>query len=81
MLNENLDEGSTVGRVGYASASQFRRESRRLFGAPPQRDIARMRLAPVADSVDLHRAAAKSTTRRTGRPRATRPSLVSSGFA
>ena len=48
MLNENLDAGSAAGRVGYESASQFSREYSRLFGAPPQRDIARMRLGPVA---------------------------------
>jgi AraC-like DNA-binding protein len=44
MLNENLDAGSAAGRVGYESASQFSREYNRLFGAPPQRDIKRMRL-------------------------------------
>jgi AraC-like DNA-binding protein len=44
MLNENLDAGSAAGRVGYESASQFSREYSRLFGAPPQRDIKRMRL-------------------------------------
>jgi transcriptional regulator GlxA family with amidase domain len=32
------------GLVGYESASQFSREYSRLFGAPPQRDIRRMRL-------------------------------------
>ena len=48
MLNENLDAGSAGGRVGYESASQFSREYSRLFGAPPQRDITRMRIAPVA---------------------------------
>jgi AraC-like DNA-binding protein len=30
-------------RVGYDSPSQFSREYRRLFGAPPSRDAARMR--------------------------------------
>src|SRR6058998_2508239 len=44
MLNQNLDAGSAAGRVGYESASQFSREYNRLFGAPPQRDIKRMRL-------------------------------------
>ena len=48
MLNENLDAGSAGGRVGYESPSQFSREYSRLFGAPPQRDVTRMRLAPVA---------------------------------
>jgi AraC-like DNA-binding protein len=44
MLNQNLDAGSAGGLVGYESASQFSREYSRLFGAPPQRDIKRMRL-------------------------------------
>jgi AraC-like DNA-binding protein len=44
MLNQKLDAGSAAGRVGYESASQFSREYNRLFGAPPQRDIKRMRL-------------------------------------
>ena len=52
MLNENHDAGSAGGQVGYESASQFSREYRRLFGAPPQRDIRRMRLAPVAGAAE-----------------------------
>lgn len=48
MLNENLDAGSAGGLVGYESPSQFSREYHRLLGAPPQRDVTRMRLAPVA---------------------------------
>ena len=44
MLNQSLDAGNAGGRVGYESASQFSREYSRLFGAPPQRDIRRMRL-------------------------------------
>jgi AraC-like DNA-binding protein len=43
MLNQNLDAGRAGGLVGYESASQFSREYSRLFGAPPQRDISRMR--------------------------------------
>ena len=45
MLNQNFDAGSAGVRVGYESASQFSREYARLFGAPPLRDIQRMRLA------------------------------------
>ena len=45
MLNEHIDAGSAALRVGYESASQFSREYSRLFGAPPQRDIGRMRHA------------------------------------
>ena len=44
MLNQNLDAGNAGGLVGYESPSQFSREYSRLFGAPPQRDIQRMRL-------------------------------------
>lgn len=29
--------------VGYESASQFSREYSRLFGAPPQQDVKRLR--------------------------------------
>jgi AraC-like DNA-binding protein len=77
MLNENLDAGSAGGRVGYESASQFSREYSRLFGAPPQRDITRMRLAPVA-AADPRRTAPRSAARGTGpRHRSTRPSLAS----
>jgi transcriptional regulator GlxA family with amidase domain len=32
--------------VGYDSASQFSREYARLFGAPPLRDVARLRARP-----------------------------------
>lgn len=73
MLNENLDAGSAAVRVGYESASQFSREYSRLFGAPPQRDIARMRRAPFA-AADPHRAGgAISRARGTGPRRASSP--------
>jgi AraC-like DNA-binding protein len=48
MLNQSLDAGNAGGLVGYESASQFSREYSRLFGAPPQRDIRRMRLSQSA---------------------------------
>lgn len=47
MLNQNIDAGTAGVRVGYESASQFSREYARLFGAPPLRDIRRMRDATV----------------------------------
>jgi AraC-like DNA-binding protein len=65
MLNEHLDAGSAAVRVGYESASQFSREYSRLFGAPPQRDVTRIRLAPVAHASDLRRTIARSTDRGT----------------
>ncbi len=78
MLNENLDAGSAAVRVGYESASQFSREYSRLFGAPPQRDITRMRLAPVAVSPGARRTAMRFTAGGTGsRHRSTRPALGS----
>jgi AraC-like DNA-binding protein len=43
MLNQGIDAGTAGVRVGYESASQFSREYARLFGAPPLRDIRRMR--------------------------------------
>lgn len=43
MLVEQLDAASASHRVGYESPSQFSREYRRMFGAPPLRDIALMR--------------------------------------
>ncbi len=39
MLAEGLDATSAGHRVGYESPSQFNREYRRLFGAPPRREI------------------------------------------
>jgi AraC-like DNA-binding protein len=44
MLSQDIDAGSAGVRVGYDSASQFSREYSRLFGAPPLRDIQRMRI-------------------------------------
>jgi len=45
MLNQNLDASNAGGLVGYESPSQFSREYSRLFGAPPQQDVKRMRLS------------------------------------
>ena len=42
---EQLDAASASHRVGYESPSQFSREYRRVFGAPPLKDIAQMRPA------------------------------------
>ncbi len=44
MLGEGLDAAEAAFRVGYESPSQFSREYRRLFGAPPRRDVAAVRL-------------------------------------
>lgn len=45
MLNDGLEAAVAAYRVGYESPSQFSREYSRLFGDPPQRDIARLRQA------------------------------------
>ncbi len=39
MLGERLNAGEAAFRVGYESPSQFSREYRRIFGAPPRRDV------------------------------------------
>jgi AraC-like DNA-binding protein len=43
MLCQAVDAAVAGHRVGYESPSQFNREYRRLFGAPPVRDIERLR--------------------------------------
>lgn len=43
MLGDNLDAASAGFRVGYEDPAYFSRDYKNLFGAPPQRDIARMR--------------------------------------
>ncbi|GAX45538.1 AraC family transcriptional regulator [Tolypothrix sp. NIES-4075] len=45
MLGQNLDATSAAYRVGYDDASHFNREYKRLFGAPPIRDVERLREA------------------------------------
>lgn len=43
MLGEDLDAASAGSRVGYGDVSHFTREYKRLFGAPPVRDVERLR--------------------------------------
>ena len=47
MLGEDLDAASAGYRVGYGDASHFTREYKRLFGAPPLRDVERVREAAM----------------------------------
>ncbi len=47
LLAEALDAGTVSRRVGYESASQFSRDYRRFFGAPPLRDVERLRSASI----------------------------------
>jgi AraC-like DNA-binding protein len=39
MLGDGLDAAEAAFRVGYESPSQFSREYRRMFGAPPRQDV------------------------------------------
>lgn len=43
MLSEDLDAAGAAFRVGYTNASHFNREYKSLFGAPPMRDVHRLR--------------------------------------
>ncbi len=43
MLGEGFDAATAGYRVGYDDGSQFNREYKRLFGAPPMHDVARLR--------------------------------------
>ena len=43
MVGEGLDAASAGHQVGYGDASQFTREYKRLFGAPPMRDMEQLR--------------------------------------
>jgi AraC-like DNA-binding protein len=45
MLAEAIDATQAAYQVGYESTSQFSREYSRMFGAPPIRDIERLRTA------------------------------------
>jgi AraC-like DNA-binding protein len=48
MLTEHVDAATAAFQVGYESPSQFSREYGRLFGAPPLRDITKLRqMAPA----------------------------------
>ena len=50
MLGEDLDAASAGYRVGYGDASHFTREYKRLFGAPPARDVERLREAAMVSA-------------------------------
>lgn len=46
ILTQAMDAATAGRRVGYDSPSQFSREYRRQFGAPPLKDVDRLRAAP-----------------------------------
>ncbi len=43
MLGEELGAAEAAFRVGYESPSQFSREYRRMFGAPPRQNMAALK--------------------------------------
>jgi AraC-like DNA-binding protein len=48
ILLQSIDAAVAGHSVGYDSPSQFSREYKRMFGAPPARDVANLRAAPLA---------------------------------
>jgi AraC-like DNA-binding protein len=51
MLTKRQDAATAAFQVGYESPSQFSREYSRLFGAPPLRDVMRLRQTVVSAAV------------------------------
>ena len=49
MLAERMDAANAAFQVGYESPSQFSREYNRMFGAPPLRDISKLRHMSTAE--------------------------------
>ena len=49
MLADGADAGSAALQVGYESVTQFNREYRRLFGAPPKRDVNAL-MSPISET-------------------------------
>ncbi len=49
MLAESMDAANAAFQVGYESPSQFSREYNRHFGAPPLRDISKLRQVTLAE--------------------------------
>ena len=50
LVSTGSDAASAAFAVGYSSPQQFSREYARLFGAPPQRDAARLRAQPAVSA-------------------------------
>jgi AraC-like DNA-binding protein len=55
MLGEGLDAAEAAFRVGYESPSQFSREYRRMFGAPPRQDVAALKVETQPTHSQSHR--------------------------
>lgn len=50
MVHDGVGAGEAAHRVGYGSPSQFSREFKRLFGAPPAREVERLRASGLVPS-------------------------------
>jgi AraC-like DNA-binding protein len=50
MLVDGLEAGTAAHRVGYESPSQFSREYKRLFGAPPRSEIVQVRSSAASSA-------------------------------
>lgn len=62
MLTEDADAANAAIQVGYESVTQFNREYRRLFGAPPVKDVRAMRAAHSAELASKLNARVTATT-------------------
>jgi len=47
LMSGDVEAASVAYEVGYESPSQFSREYRRLFGAPPLKDAEQLRRQPA----------------------------------
>jgi AraC-like DNA-binding protein len=61
MLSRAVDAAAVGHSVGYESASQFSREYRRLFGAPPVRDITKLKAQWGNEFPNFHQRLAERT--------------------
>jgi transcriptional regulator GlxA family with amidase domain len=53
LIAEPHDVAGVAFAVGYESPSQFSREYRRMFGAPPGADAARLHGTPLTDPLGV----------------------------
>ncbi|MFS2154399.1 AraC family transcriptional regulator N-terminal domain-containing protein [Rhizobium sp. Rhizsp42] len=54
LVCDNVDAGTAALEVGYESVTQFNREYRRMFGAPPIRDARSVRASTPATATAMH---------------------------
>ncbi len=53
LLSGSMDASTAAYQVGYESQSQFSREYRRLFGAPPMQDVKSLRTKMEPDALQI----------------------------